>query len=336
MKDTKERHQRNRKNGNNKVGNKQNTRNGKNNNRSDKQNNRKGNNKKERDIEDIRDIEMDQIEDALVDQTTRIIEQLMEVITSRLKNKEYSNADSVDRSRSQHYKDNSTYERLYGNENYNHNKNNHHENQEDPDNHRNHNENYYEQQYNNKTNERGVRSNRDNYQSNQNYQGNNSQFSQNETSNVSMNIQRPRNLPEQTQEPANMILPGGAQLYPGQQYNQRSRANQMMGQRNVRPSQSYSAVQNTYQPTIGPGGRAEAPRDNVVIGSQALQYASRVANRVGSSEISMGSGRNAIPNRPVQRPVQMTPSRAPVANSMPVARPAAPAMRSGPAVAQAA
>ena len=70
-----------------------------------------------------------------------------------------------------------------------------------------------------------------------------------------MNIQRPRNLPEQTQEPTNMILPGGAQLYPGQQSNQRSRANQMMSQRNVRPRQSYPAVQNTYQPTIGPGVR---------------------------------------------------------------------------------
>lgn len=302
-------------------------------NRSSRGKDRKRNLRKDKEIEKLRDMELEEIENALLDQTARIIDQLMEVITSRLKNENHSQEDAVNRARQQHYKDNSTYERLYGNENY----------------------------HPNRTNERGVISN---YHDNDNNQSGiqSPNVNQNQTSNVTMNIQRPRSMTEQPQEQENVILPGGAQLYPGQRYNPPSSSIQRVGQNNMQPRQVQPQVQNRYQPTVGPGGRAEAPRDNVIIGSQALQYASRVANRVGSSEISMRSSRNPVqtgmganrvgpgqvsgyrnPSMPMARPtVNAAPVRpsgpvmsAPRPAAAPVAR-AAPAPSVGPAVAQAA
>ena len=247
-------------------------------------NRRDGKRKERREREAQEDRELEEIENALLDQTSRIIDQLMTVITTRLSER------GVNQARHDNYQDNSTYERLYGNKNYH---------------------------------PSGDYNNNDNNNNNNNDNNNNNP---NPTQNVSMNIQRPRSNISMPEEPTNMVLPGGAQLYPGQQYNPRQ-----MRQNNIqhhRPQQRQPQVQNTYQPTTGPGGRAEAPRDNVVIGSQALQYASRVASRVGSNQVSVG--RNNHPVGQTRAPVARAPAPRPMAPA-----PAAP-MRSGPVVAQAA
>ncbi len=279
------------------------------NNKNNKNNNRRkyGKNKENRDNRNLnleRDIELEELEDALLDQTSRIIDQLMTVITTRLKERGRSQEDMVNQSRLDHYKDNSTYERLYGNKSY--------------------------------------------MPPKENIQNINNQNQElNATQNVSMNIQRPRSMTDPINETPNMVLPGGAQLYPGQQYNHRQPQRPPRQQYPQYP-QRQPRVQNRYQPTVGPGGRAEAPRDNVVIGSQALQYASRVANRIGSNQVSVGRnnyqlGQNR--SQPVApRTTQQASFRPPAQvarQAAPVARPMAPVARatvapSGPVVAQAA
>ena len=164
----------------------------------------------------------------------------------------------------------------------------------------------------------------------------------NET-NVNMNIQRTRGgTPEvniATTENSRVSFQGGNQLYPGSSMRGNRRQNPMMNPR-MQSQRNQPVVQNRLPPTRGPGGRAEAPRDNVLVGTQALQYAARVANRVRSrannSQPTQASGR--VPQAP-RGPVQMAPPRAsaPTATApraAPVApRAPAPVARSAPAVA---
>ncbi len=259
-----------------------------------KNRNKKGNPKKEGDRENLREVE-----NALLDQIFIIINQVMEVIqTNVIDNNSNNQGNGVNRSnrsgsRNNKYDDNPTYQRLYGDRDY----------------------------HPNRLDERGISKERS--------EMTDTMGSRNQTSNVTMNIERPSNLRDLSDQQNNVVMPGGAQLYPGQQYRQSNI--QRVGQNNRQgPRQNYPQVQNRYQPTRGPGGRLEAPRDNVVIGAQALQYARSVANRVGSQNISMNSTRNAQPVRATggpgvanigrRRPV----SRAPVPVSRPAAAPAAP------------
>ena len=267
-----------------------------------KNRNKKGNQKKEEDRENFR-----QVENALLDQIFMIINQVMEVIQTNISDNDTKIRDNgVNRSnrsgsRNNKYDDNPTYQRLYGDRDY----------------------------HPNRLDERGISKERS--------EMTDTMGSRNQTSNVTMNIERPSNLRDLSDQQNNVVMPGGAQLYPGQQYRQSNI--QRVGQNNRQgPRQNYPQVQNRYQPTRGPGGRLEAPRDNVVIGAQALQYARNVANRVGSQNISMNSTRNAQPVRATggpgvanigpRRPV----SRAPVPVSRPAAAPAAP--RSAPVAAR--
>ena len=134
-------------------------------------NRKKDQKRKERDEREERELE--ELEEALLDQTTRIIEQLMTVITTRINERGYSYEEQLNRTRLDNYSNNSTYERLYGNKSY------------QPQNHHN--------QEDNKINE-------------------SHKASQNASQNVTMNIQHPRNMTEMTQESNNVVLPGGAQL----------------------------------------------------------------------------------------------------------------------------
>jgi len=95
-----------------------------------------------------------------------------------------------------------------------------------------------------------------------------------QSSNISMNIDRNNDQ---------INLQGGSQLHPSMnsrvnRLHQRAQA-QANAQARAR-SGHYPNVRNTYQPQRGPGGRAEAPREQVVMGSQALQYAATIANRM--------------------------------------------------------
>lgn len=150
-----------------------------------------------------------------------------------------------------------------------------------------------------------------------------------EETNVNMNIQRTRQAPEvniATTENSRVSFQGGNQMYPGLGNRFNRRNNQM-----PRPPRQNSQpiAQNTYAPTRGPGGRMEAPRDNVVVGSQALQYAARVANRVRSqgNQATQRANPAAHGNVPSTRGPVMSAPRAPVAVSArpaPVAAPARP------------
>ncbi len=272
-------------------------------------NRNKKNKKRPYNVNQIENNELIQIENALLDETHNIINQVMGIIKERLENKKYSHEDRVNDARQQHYRDNQTYERLYGNKSY----------------------------HPNRSDEMGI--NQQNIQNKQEQQDNT-------INNVTMNIQRPRNTIEQLDQTQNITLPGGSQLYPGQQYNPRVNLQRTDQRNTMNQRQSYPQVQNRYQPTRGPGGRAEAPRDNVVIGAQALQYARNVANRVGSNDISMRSQRapprqnNQIAPRSVTAPRAIAAPRTSAAvRSAPVSvQPSrsAPVASTGPVVAQAA
>ena len=86
------------------------------------------------------------------------------------------------------------------------------------------------------------------------------------------------------------------------------------------PRSSYPRAQNTYQPTRGPGGRLEAPRDNVMIGSQALNFASNIARQIRNRQSSQPAQPTSSNNRNIQRPVNRAPPRRSVGPSGPVAR----------------
>lgn len=92
----------------------------------------------------------------------------------------------------------------------------------------------------------------------------------NQSSNISMNINRDNDP---------IHLQGGSQLHPSMN-NHYNRLSQRARAQAEAQARNYPNVRNTYQPQRGPGGRAEAPRDQVVMGSQALQYASNIANRI--------------------------------------------------------
>ena len=103
--------------------------------------------------------------------------------------------------------------------------------------------------------------------------------------NISMNINRNRHVSDNNQNVNNsesetnyINLNGGSQLHPLQN-NVRSKSRYNRNNNRSNQSSNYN-ISNTYQPTRGPGGRMEAPREQVVMGSQALQFASRIAQQM--------------------------------------------------------